>query len=219
MEIRRVGARPVLLYSSINRFYSNKEKSKSEFNEIEYGEYPQTIVDENYSRELEEEYNNGNLRTTDKKYTTDSVRYNYNIRFIARTHIEYEYNGSKYIRFVSDDNCVRKILSNGEKSKEGKVYWIKVEPIVWYLDEETDIALSKYILFSGVQFKNEINYDGCFEQTDIKQFMDKYFSKEILVNNIDLNKKSNVDELDDIFEEATIRMNQINNKIKVKKKM
>ena len=71
---RAGGARPALPYSSISRVSSNGVRGRNGILEVEYGEYPQTIVDENYSRELEITYNNASLRTTGKNYTTDSVR-------------------------------------------------------------------------------------------------------------------------------------------------
>lgn len=179
------GARPALPYSSIQSISSNGVRGANGIREIEYGEYPQTIVDENYSRELERAYNNRSLRTTGKNYTTDSVRYqDTDTSFRARTHTEYEYNGSKYIRFVGDSNCDGEVLSDGRTIKIGQAYWVRVEPITWLVDERANIALSKKLIFSGVQFKNRIDYKGDFDRTDIKQFMDNYFSKEIVYDRV-----------------------------------
>ncbi len=181
VALRTRGARPALPYSSIGLLCSNEVRVTDGIKEVEYGEYPQTIVDENYSRELERAYIIGSLRTTGKNYTTDSAEYQYSdISFSARTHTEYEYNGSKYIRFVGDSNCVGEVLSDGRKIQSGNTYWVRVEPITWLVDEEADIALSEKLLFSGVQFKNQCDYNGDFDKTDIKQFMDNYFSKEII---------------------------------------
>ena len=161
---RNGGARPALPYSSIQSISSNGVRGASGIKEIEYGEYPQTIVDENYSRELERAYNNGSLRTTGKNYTTDSVRYqDYDTNFRARAHTEYEYNGSKYIRFVGDSNCDEEVLSDGRTIQSGNTYWVRVEPITWLVDERANIALSKKLIFSGVQFKNRRDYKGDFE--------------------------------------------------------
>ena len=179
------GARPALPYSSIQSISSNGVRGASGIKEIEYGEYPQTIVDENYSRELERAYNNGSLRTTGKNYTTDSVRYqDYDTNFRPRAHTEYEYNGSKYIRFVGDSNCDGEVLSDGRTIQSGNTYWVRVEPITWLVDERANIALSKKLIFSGVQFKNRRDYKGDFDRTDIKQFMDNYFSKEIVSDRV-----------------------------------
>ena len=58
VDLRYGGARPALPYSSIQSISSNGVRGANGIKEIEYGEYPQTIVDENYSRELERAYNN-----------------------------------------------------------------------------------------------------------------------------------------------------------------
>ena len=182
---RDCGARPALPYSSIQSISSNGVRGASGIKEIEYGEYPQTIVDENYSHELERAYFNGSLRTTGKNYTTDSVRLrDYDTNFRARAHTEYEYNGSKYIRFVGDSNCDGFVLSDGRTIQSGNTYWVRVEPITWLVDERANIALSKKLIFSGVQFKNLRDYKGDFDRTNIKQFMDNYFSKEIVTDRV-----------------------------------
>ena len=185
VDNRYGGARPALPYSSIQMVSSNGVRGASGIKEILYGEYPQTIVDENYSRELERAYNNASLRTTGKNYTTDSVRYqDTDTSFRARAHTEYESNGSKYIRFVGDSNCDGKVLSDGRTIQSGNTYWVRVEPIIWLVDEKANIALCKKIIFSGVQFKNRRDYKGDFDRTDIKQFMDNYFSKEIVSDRV-----------------------------------
>lgn len=194
------GGRPVLPYSSISSILISDGEVINEIFEVQYGEYPQTIVDENYSQELENAYNNGSLITSGKTYTTDSVGYrDYDTSFKPRTHTEYEYKGSKYIRFVADSNCDGEVLSDGRKVEFGKAYWIKVEPITWLVDEEQNLALSKKILFSGVQFKNKRDYTGDFDKCDIKQFMDNCFSKDIMSDKINYQNKS------EIIEEKTIK--------------
>jgi len=202
---RYSGARPAFPYSSIQSISSNGVRGVNGIKNILYGEYPQTIVDEEYSRELEKAYNNKSLRTTGKKYTTDSVQaQSINTCFRARTYTEYEYNGSKYIRFVGNINCYGKILSDGRTIKRGKVsaktYWVAVEPIKWLVDEKNDVALSEKIIFAGVQFQNKRDYKGNFNKTDIKQFMDNYFAKEIVASkDCDLfDDENNVLESDDV---------------------
>ena len=202
---RHGGARPALPYSSIQSISSNGVRGASGIKEIEYGEYPQTIVDENYSRELERAYNNGSLRTTGKNYTTDSVRYqDYDTNFRARAHTEYEYNGSKYIRFVGDSNCDGEVLSDGRTIQSGNTYWVRVEPITWLVDERANIALSKKLIFSGVQFKNRRDYKGDFDRTDIKQFMDNYFSKEIVSDRV-YSQTTSVEQIQNLEEKEPVR--------------
>ena len=175
------GARPALPYSSISSISSNKVRGRNGILEVEYGEYPQTIVSEDFARTLERAYSNRTINQTGKSYTTDSVisYQDTDTPFQARTHIEYEYNGRKYIRFVGDLNCKGKVLSDGRTIQYGDIYWVEVEPIKWMIDERTNIALSKKLIFSGVQFNRKRNYNGDFDRTDIKEFMDRHFSKDI----------------------------------------
>ena len=178
---RFVGARPALPYSSISSIASNEVRESFGIKEIEYGEYPQTIVDERFSRELEENYKRGTgIRKTGKTYTTDSVRViNDDISFSPREHEEFEYKGKKYIRIVAGCNGSDEKLSDGREIEIGEPYWVAVEPIKWLVDEKANIALSKKIIFAGVQFSRKGDYKGDFNRTDIKQFIDKHFSKDI----------------------------------------
>ncbi len=186
VEMRNIGARPALPYSSIKAICSNEFINAKGIKEIEYGEYPQTIVDENYSRNLEMAYKNGTLKKTGKQYTTDDE---FSIlavdNFKPRTHIEYEYRGNKYIRLIGGNaNKCLQVLSDGQIVHLGNPYWVLVEPITWLVSENSNIVLSKKILFSGIQFKNKGYYDGDFERTDIKQFLNNYFSKEIVPSRV-----------------------------------
>lgn len=182
--LRDVGARPAISYSSISSIASNVVRNKYGVLEVEYGEYPQTVVSKKISKKLESAFLKGAINQTGKSYTTDSISIFESIPFQARTHVEYEYEGKKYIRFVGDSNCNGKILSNGVVVREGMPYWVEVEPIKWLIDEKENIALSKKIIFSGVQFGRKCCYDGDLTLAFIKEFMDKYFSKDIVNDNL-----------------------------------
>ena len=190
VDMRSGGARPALPYSSIQRFSSNEVRVAHKINEIKYGEYPQTIVDEDYSLELETAfanmpYSNNEMKATGRIYTTDSVSYqDFDTSFKARAHTEYEYKGSKYIRFVGDSNGDGEFLSDGRKIQSERVYWVNVEPITWIVDEKADIALCKKIIFSGVQFDDVRNYKGDFKKTNIYRFMNTYLAKEIILDRV-----------------------------------
>lgn len=184
---RRGGGRPALPYSQISKFCQNKV-IKDGILQVEYGFYPQYIANSEY---LEAKYKNNQLIATGKYYTTDSINVSiiYNDqKFQSREHIEYEYKGEKYIRFIGDENATGRVLSSSEVIDIGNAYWIHVSPIVWLVDEEQDIALSKKIIFSGVQFKNSnnkitSNYNGNFYSTDYDRFITHYFFKEIIPTN------------------------------------
>ena len=178
------GARPALQYSSIYKIDKKSKINSYGILEVEYGEYPQDIVSKEISSTLEKAYTNKTLKETGKTYTTESIYYkDYNKQFEERKHIEYEYKGKKYIRFIADLNSVGEILSNNTKIELCGKYWVEVKPIIWLVDEKADIMLTKKIIFSGVQFNKENNYTGNFNETDIYKFMEKYLIKEIIPNN------------------------------------
>lgn len=186
---RVIGARPAVPYSVISADCSRIEDERLEnkgYIIVEYGEYPQTAVSEDFARTLESAYSNGTINQTGKNYTTDSIDLDQRDKpFKARNHMEYEYNGKKYIRIViEDDKFTHNALSGGgfcgRQIQIGQPYWIEVQPIYWFVDEKANIALSESVLFAGVQFNNQNNYEGNFDETDIKKFMDEYFSKDII---------------------------------------
>ncbi len=176
------GARPALPYSYISS-NAGLIRNNNGIKEVSYGEYPQTTVSGKTSLKLEKAYDNGSTRTTGKNYTTNSYNKNtYNRDFIPRTFTEYEYKGKKYIRFLSEDYYLEYfdgIKTNELDPYKSTAYWIKVEPIIWLVDEKSDIALAKKILFSGLRFKSDHYYNGDFGNTNIKLFMDTCFSRDI----------------------------------------
>ena len=190
---RDIGARPALTYSSIHNISLNKVRGKDGILEVQYGEYPQKVASKRLQALLEvaHNYNQSSINKTGKIYTTDSREYSaYDEKFSAQIIEEYLFiDGKKYVRVKANSyfDGDKFTLSNGEEYKDGDYVWVEVLPVKWLIDEKSDIALSERILSAGVQFKHERNYKGDFSTTDIKKFMDKYFSKEIISSPV-LNK-------------------------------
>lgn len=187
---RKFGVRPAIQYSEIIKDVS-KVKYRPGYIEIEYGEYPQTLASKDMSDKLDIAYMNGLIKQTGKSYITDSVIPDFvTTAFVPKSHIEYELDGQKYIRFVTESDYGQTFLSDGNCIKNNRVYWIKVEPVTWLVDGNTNMALSERILFSGIQFYSDLDTDIVnFENSNIKRFMDKYFSKDIMKEDMDSNKK------------------------------
>ena len=222
---RSIGARPVVTYSEIKAKILGQEINPNGVKEVEYGYYPQWIVDEYTSKRLEELYNSGKAELTGRCYTADKVSYlNSSLPFQPMKCQEYSCYGRKYIRYVYEvDNQIRRSeLSNYQSVIKGQAYWLSVKPIVWLVDEDKDIAISKYVLFSGIQYNNKADDIIDFKNTDIYKFMNNYLTKEITQDNIYVedNTTSSVDsnvelskqescDVDSIFEEALLKMNEI----------
>ena len=184
---RNGGARPALPFSSISNIPTNGESGKRARDgvlEVEYGYYPQKAVSRDMQERLERAYRSSSISKTGNSYTTDSVAYDdYDTAFQPQTHQEYEYNGKRYVRVEAnsyyDGNNFT--LSNGEQYRDGDNVWVEVEPVKWLVDERARMMITENLIFAGVQFNKERNYKTRnFDRTDIKTFMDKYLSRDLV---------------------------------------
>lgn len=180
-----VGARPVLPYHLIADKSLDSGVDFLGIKRVEYGEYPQNIANNYVSSKLEELYNCCNLRKTGKSYNiyfTHPYSWSPSNKSRLDSYPEYEYDGNRYIRVKYEASPNRQQLSNGSLSERGCYYWVEVKPIVWLVDEDRDLAVSDMILFAGVRYKKSESYDGRFENTDIKWFMDEYFAHDMMID-------------------------------------
>ena len=184
----RSGAvRPALQSSVIfSQIFPNRVMGYNGIEEVEYGEYPQNAADSRMQNILESEYNRG-MNKTGRSYTFDSVKYDdYDTGFKPVTYEEYEYQGKKYIRIkANSDFCGDKfMLSNGVQYRDGDYVWVEVSPVKWLIDDKTGILISKKGLVSGIRFLNKsTNYKGDFSKTEMKEYLDRYMSKELFQTN------------------------------------
>ena len=187
---RECGARIALPCSSISKIIPTNGKIAKRASdgvlEVEYGYYPQEAAEKDMQEILENAYKNGKLSKTKNSYTTDSADFDDNETFFKpQKHQEYEYNGKKYVRIKANtckflDNNT--ILSNSMLYQNGDNVWIEVQPVKWIVDEEAHIMITEKIIFAGVQFddKKEEYNESDFDKTNIKKFIDEYFSKDLL---------------------------------------
>ena len=207
-----IGARPVTTYSEILKYSPYQSGVINDLKQIYCGEYPQWVVDEVYSVDLEVAYKNGKMIETGKYYTANNDVTRLRNHFVERKYPEYKYYGKKYIRLIANPAFDNTALSDGRVVKSQEVCWISVEPIIWLVDEKNDVVLSKYILFSGLPLKYSTNTSSDFTKSDIKKFMDECFSKEI----IEQSRRYKVSEIDSLFEGVVREMNELNNNSKIK---
>ncbi len=181
--------RPALPFSNLSTISTNgvSGRGKDEILEVEYGYYPQTAVSKLLQNRLETALHAGFLNKTGNIYTTDSRKNDeYDSAFLAQEHIEYEYDGKKYVRVKANSyyDGEKFTLSNGEQYQDGDFVWIEVQPVKWLIDEKYKIMLMEKLIFAGVQFNRESDYKTKnFNTTDIKKFMNDYLSKDLFQHN------------------------------------
>ena len=186
---RTQGARPALSISSTSSIPTNggsgaPKRAGDGVLEVEYGYYPQKAVSRDMQKKLERAFARRSLSRTGKKYTTDSRKYDEcDEVFSPRQHEEFQLDGKKYVR-VEANSCFdgdEFELSNGESYSDGNPVWVEVAPVKWLVDERARLMLTDKIIFAGVQFDHtrDAYRTEDFDKTNIKTFMDEYFSKEL----------------------------------------
>lgn len=172
---RSFGIRPIINNPMLyDRLEEEKEKDVKGTFSVAFGEYPQFAVSKDIEEKLENGYQKNQIKTTKKNYVYD-IGYD---DFDPHTLEEYYFEDEKYVRMVPRYNRNQFYLSNGVAMAENQVFWIKVSPVIWLLDENKKLLVSKRCLVGGIAFNNTYYY-GCFAKTNIKKYMDTYLTPNI----------------------------------------
>ncbi|MBD5400752.1 hypothetical protein HDR61_03345 [bacterium] len=146
---------------------------------VEFGEYPQTAASEQESEKLDDMLGSGKLQTTGKKYTFNTV-YLESIKDSPKfvDYEEYVLDNERYIHVPAVGNS-DVLLRNNNKVQNGRLYWVRVEPIQWLTNVFERWWLAKDCLFAGIRFAS--NYSSKdFEATELASYLKKYFAKQML---------------------------------------
>ena len=143
------------------------------YHTIEFGEYPKSYVGEMKNKELEKLFSENKLVKTSKSYT-GYMNYEDECFGEFASHPEFEHEGQKYVRVITekgDDECQ---FSDGTIAPESGIpLWVKVEPITWKIRNWDEMPRSinpqgtgsaNFIsvraengITSGIPFYNDIN--------------------------------------------------------------
>ncbi len=177
---RYIGIRLAVAYSEIKDIAKNIMKADDGIIEMDCGVLPNRAEDANTQKLLEKLYQKQELKQFRSYYTIDSRKdKEYNKAFKERYQIIMEYNNQKFIRIKSEPFYKEFKLSNEVNYKEENYIWIPLTSIRWWADEEADMAITKDIIFAGIQFNGRKNYNGIFEETDIYNYIYKYLIKDM----------------------------------------
>ena len=180
--LRRCAIRPIISYASLKPFVT-LQNGYLGIEEIIYGEYPQMAVSGTMQDELERLFDSAELKTTGKQYTADSKSHDdYDSEFSPIYYDEYEHEKNKYIRVEANSDFGDKefTLSNGLSYKNGMYIWVEVKPVKWMIDIAEGIAVSQKALLAGIRFNPRDVYIGEFSFTEIKEYLNRYMSNEII---------------------------------------
>ncbi len=143
--------------------------------QMNLGTYPTSYVGEEINCELEKKWEDGILKSTGKTYTG---RYN-NKRQCLSQYDEYEIDGEKYVR-----------VDKGFKGNDG--YWVKVEPIVWEIENWNDLPTAlnpkgtnqadtiklrtKSAIIAGIPFypNTEDKYNHLWQNSTLRGYLNGY---------------------------------------------
>lgn len=177
---RNVSIRPALLENEAAKITPTAEwRSYNGIHIVEYGEYPQTVVNEDTANILETLYNVEQLEVTGKNYTFDGAALkDEDAKFKPDPHPEYTHQGKKYVRVIARPESQMNKLSDGKDMEEGKAYWVEVQPIEWMKDK-SGILISRKCLLAGIQYDTKPKYTGNFGASFIKYYLNTYFMEEM----------------------------------------
>ncbi len=178
------GIRLVVPFDEIKDQVMDTYKIKAEGGEVTvvtYGEYPQDVLDTDEKYTMNEAYNEGKVKPTGKTYSALGYRtemfYDGNERHFERDEYpEYEFNGEKYVLGQAA------YFHNGES----RMFWAKVKPIEWIIDEKEGLAITKDCIVGGVPISRKGVYLGNFEKTLVQDFIENYLIDDFTPSKIDI---------------------------------
>ena len=167
------GLRPMIDYSKIEENCRVIEED-GDFLIVEFGEYPQNLVEDDIYSELDTCFEENRLTPTGKEYHSYILDWD-DFEPKCLVHEEYQYEGRKYVRFISQ--FVYEDIDKKRRFLFDK--WLEVSPIRWLVDKKNNVAIAECIL-GNLPFGYDVIYDGDFNDTLISDYLDNCFDKEII---------------------------------------
>ena len=172
----QVGFRPVTSYSEIKDYAIDNGENIFGVKEVLFGEYPSSIETYDVEELLEKDYQNNLLATKDSGFTINQAIIKDEEEIFSPLKLpRISHNNDEYVRMTGNYNNAGSSLSDKRVIHSKKNYWTLIEPIIWLVDEEKDIAITKDILFNSIPYEQNIP----FEDTTIYKFLNDNFAKEI----------------------------------------
>ena len=104
------------------------------------------------------------------------------VKFIPEECTEYAYSGEKYVcvKARPKEQGEKFTLSNGVRYSAGDAVWIKVQPVVWFVDTAERILVSEKCLISGIRFQKQVAVpEFSFEDTELGTYLEEFMTHDI----------------------------------------
>ena len=183
-----IGTRILFVPDNVDEIMNNynKELMDDGLIEVDYSYYPENAA----SKEIQEELNKTKELVDTGLVVHCPSRYVDGKLKVKELNVM-SYRGKKYVKFVVGPIGSGIKLSNGEKYKLLNNVWLEVKPIRLTYIKEKKGFLTNDVLFLGLKYNNKFEAD--FEKTDLKNFLDNYFGKDVMNFNEKFSKgKKNV---------------------------
>lgn len=182
IEQKNIGIRLVLKYSDIVDYITDEKIITDTISEVSLGNYPKDVCDRDIGTKLEMLYRTDNLSVTSKNYLINKEIIQ-KIGFVPTNLIEYSYCGECYVRVISNNLHPNLRLSNDLLSNNGNFYWVKVMPLVWLVDKQEDVMITRDVILSGIPYRlNKKIYDN--EENFLNLFVGNRLIEDILYNDL-----------------------------------
>ena len=125
---------------------------------VYYGMYPQRVATKS------EAYNTRMLRqeTEDRYVFSDLNAFKNDItssEVFKRYAKEYSFDGRRYVDMRLANVTGKIVLGNGFEAEQNDFVMFRVEPIKWYLDEETGLLVSDKVLSASIPYDYMVNHE------------------------------------------------------------
>ena len=144
---------------------------------FDLGERAMFVTAEEEMDQLDKQYASGCTEILNKTYT---------LHLKGRTEVcsEILCNNKKYICVYNEcsSDSFGGVLSNGLTTKHERHIWIKVEPVIWYYNRKTGMAISKYILSAGIPYSTIDTAN--IKYTDVYKYLNTVFKYELIPSNV-----------------------------------
>ncbi len=193
-DSRNGGIRLTIPYSLVKHLVLNITEGLDGLLRVEYGGYSENALDIFEQATLNDFYDNKKLDELSQGCVFDSRKHDeYNDGFLLESQTYYEHNKEIKARIRVNSSYSKVLLSNNMEYGNKDYVWTRVKPVIWLKHPDEDLMVSEKLISSGVRFYNQSSgYDGNFDKTELKWYLDNFLSREIfMINELMLNADKN----------------------------